>query len=77
MRLQIESTNEITTVDGQSARVWRGYSERGTIVKVLVARVVVAFDEAEEFDRELIETTPPAELREVTLRDLLSRPLGS
>lgn len=75
MRLSIESTDDVTIVDGRPARVWKGRTEGGIECFVFVARIAVREDKDDAFARELLETHPPAEdageVRFVHLRDLL------
>lgn len=62
MKVTLESTPEFVTMDNSSrARVWRGTSENGVAVVALISGVAVDTDaDASEFERELIETTPPS-----------------
>ncbi|MCA8984497.1 MAG: hypothetical protein KDA76_12090 [Planctomycetaceae bacterium] len=60
MRIQIESTNEITTLDGVPCRVWRGTTESGIDCFVFVHRLAVHSEKAYEFDCELREMAPPS-----------------
>ena len=64
MKLTIESTPEITYVNGVPARIWNGKTEKGIECKVIVHGVVVKSGEDQSaFEAELIETHPPADLR--------------
>ena len=64
MKIAIESTEKITTLDGQRCRVWKGTTERGIACVVFVARVSVAeHADIEQFEKELLETAPPQEDR--------------
>lgn len=63
MRIQIESTKEITTLDGVPCRVWRGTTERGIDCFVFVHRVAVhKADDGAEFEAELVEMDSPSTL---------------
>lgn len=63
MRLMIESTDEITTIDGVPVRLWEGTTEDGTPCKVLVHRIAVdRAENCEQFDRELSEQLQPGRL---------------
>lgn len=56
MKLTLEPTNEIATVDGSPARVWIGMTDDGTPVKAFIRAVQPqTHDEAAlaVFDREL------------------------
>lgn len=60
MKLTIESTDQITTLDGVPARVWKGVTEAGVECVVFVHRIAVhrAADN-DQFARELKEQLPP------------------
>ncbi|MCC7423793.1 MAG: hypothetical protein IT428_26305 [Planctomycetaceae bacterium] len=70
MRMQIESTDQLTHMDGVPVRVWKGTSEDGTPCVVFVHRIAVSnqVDQA-QFERELAEQLPPG--RVVDLRHVL------
>lgn len=70
MKLTIESTDQLTTIDGVPVRVWKGTTERGVECVVLVHRIAVhkAQDQA-QFEAELFEQLPPG--RHVDLRMVL------
>lgn len=60
MHLQIESTDQITDLDGVPARVWQGVTANGIPCLVFVHRVAVQRDQdATDFERELGEQLPP------------------
>lgn len=62
MKIQIESTDQFTTLDGVPVRVWKGATEAGTACFVFVHRLAVRDDaDASEFDRELREELPPGQ----------------
>lgn len=70
MRLQIESTDQITAMDGVPVRVWRGRTEAGVECIVFVHRIAVHNDnDQSQFDAELAEQLPPG--RHVPLRSVL------
>jgi hypothetical protein len=60
VKLTIESTDQVTHLEGVPVRVWRGRTERGIACLVFVHRVAVheASDSA-EFERELRDCLPP------------------
>jgi len=61
MRIQIEATEKITTIDGVPVRLWEGVTESGVKCKVFVHRIAVhKDDDSGQFDRELQEQMPPA-----------------
>jgi hypothetical protein len=61
MKLTIESTNRLVTINGVPTRVWEGTSEGGVAVICLVTRIAVAKDaDCAQFDRELLEQRPPS-----------------
>ena len=63
MRIMIESTNCTTFIDGIESRVWEGTTENNVRCIVFVRRIAVErMEDHAEFDRELRETLPPAEL---------------
>lgn len=60
MKLTIESTEAVVTVNGVPARIWEGTSESGVRVFCLVTRVAVQRDQdCTQFERELQECRPP------------------
>jgi len=70
MKIAIESTDQITILDGIDCRVWEGVTEAGIACTVFVHRVAV--DRRQDwaaFDRELAERMPPG--RVVPLRNVL------
>lgn len=61
MKMVIESTDVITTLDGVRCRVWEGTTERGVRVKVFVHRIRARDDaDTAELDKELEAQIPPA-----------------
>ncbi|MGE0605519.1 MAG: hypothetical protein AB7O62_00225 [Pirellulales bacterium] len=71
MKMQIESTDQITTIDGAEARLWRGTTEEGIDCLVFVTRVAVRKEEDQSsFERELREQGVPAELQGPRVVDL-------
>jgi hypothetical protein len=70
MKIQIESTDQLTHIDGVPVRLWTGHTERGVPCKVFVHRVAVRDDvDSVQFDLELAEQLPPG--RVVDLRHIL------
>lgn len=66
MKLTIESTDEITTIDGVPVRRWRGRTESGRPVDVFVHRVATADPWAQaELDAVLAERSRPRELADI------------
>lgn len=64
MIIHLESTSEIVTLDGAICRVWQGATEGGVPVTAFIARVAVPVAEnSGQFERELLETRPPAPSR--------------
>lgn len=60
MKLQLQSTSQIVTINGVECRVWEGTTVRGVAVTAFVARVAVDVKaDAREFERELRETAQP------------------
>lgn len=64
MKIIIESTTQITEVNGVPARVWEGHTETGIKVICLVTRIAVSKDEDPEvlqfFEKELQECKAPS-----------------
>lgn len=63
MKITIQPTAQIVTVNGHQARVWSGVTETGIPCDLLVARVAVAETAGPEahaaFARELLEKPAP------------------
>lgn len=56
MKITLESTSEITKVNGIPARIWEGKTESGIPVFALIAKVGVHADEdVSQFEKELKE----------------------
>lgn len=73
MKITIESTSKLVTLDGVPARVWQGKTETGIPVACFITRIAV--DRAEncaEFERELTEhAAPRTDLQTFPLRMVL------
>ncbi len=70
MKIMIESTADLTYLDGAKVRAWKGVTERGVACFVFVHRIAVeAAQDCEQFDRELKEEMQPG--RVVDLRHIL------
>ena len=71
MRIQIEATDIVTTLDGVPVRVWHGTTERGVECLVYVHRLQVR-EEADrrEFERDLKEMPVPTDMS--TVPDILT-----
>jgi hypothetical protein len=70
MKITIESTDQVTHMDGVRVRVWNGVTEHGARCLVMIHRLVVDPNQnAEQFDRELREQLPPG--RVIDLRHIL------
>lgn len=62
MKITIESTNEVTTIDGAPARIWKGTTAGGVSCQVFVTRIAAdGRDDCREF-ADLQETPKPVEL---------------
>ncbi len=60
MQISIESTDQITNIDGVPVRVWKGVTAGGVDCFVMVHRIAVARDlDSSEFERELSEQVEP------------------
>jgi hypothetical protein len=73
MKIEIESTTKIVTLNGVPARIWEGKTANGTPVHCYVTRIAVSGDaDASELERELLEQRPPTlEIQEIPLRMIL------
>lgn len=75
MKLTIESTTHVVTLNGVPARVWEGITESGVHVHCYVTRIAVPNDspaEQERFARELQEhRVPSLEVQAIPLRMVL------
>jgi hypothetical protein len=61
MKISIESTAKIVTVNGVPARIWEGRTESGIPVHAYVTRIAVAYEQDDsQFERELQEHRPPS-----------------
>jgi hypothetical protein len=61
MKITIESTTRIVTINGAPARVWEGTSENDIPVIAVIARISVRDDQdTSQFERELRECRPPS-----------------
>jgi hypothetical protein len=70
MKITIEATNQLTSIEGVPVQLWHGVTEAGTRCEVFVHRIAVHKSEnAEQFDRELAEHLPPGRL--IDLRYIL------
>lgn len=74
MKITIESTPDLTTIDGVEVRRWNGTTEAGTPCMVFVRRIAVLDGRQGEFERELVAKQTPEELqgpRAISLRQIL------
>lgn len=76
MKIKIESTTKVVTVNGLPARVWEGQTESGIPVHCYVTRIAVPegrkTEEYQEFERELQEQKKPsAQVEAIPLRMIL------
>ncbi len=75
MKIIIQSTDKLTTMDGVPVRVWNGVTERGVRCFVFVHRLAVAADQdTAAFEAELKEQKEPIEIthaRAIDLRHIL------
>jgi hypothetical protein len=61
MKIEIESTTKIVTLNGVPARIWEGNTASGIAVHCYVTRIAVAKElDSTEFERELQEHRPPS-----------------
>lgn len=60
MKITIESTNQLVSMDGVPVRVWEGVTEDGIPCYVFVHRLCVREDQnTTQFENELIVQRPP------------------
>ena len=59
MKVTLESTDKLVTIDGLPARIWQGTTAQGIACHAYITRIAVASSlDAAEFDRELQTTAP-------------------
>lgn len=72
MKITIESTSRIVTVNGIECRVWQGESERGVRVQVVISRIAAdGGQDCSQFDQELREHAAPTGVQAFPLRMLI------
>ena len=63
MKITLESTTQITQIDGVAARVWEGVTDTGIKIICLITAISVSEDESEatlqQFQNELQQIKPP------------------
>ena len=60
MKIMIESTDELTTIDGVRVRHWKGVTESGAECNVFVHLISAhTSQDVSQFERELAEQMPP------------------
>jgi len=63
MKVTIESTDQITRLDGVECRVWSGVTERGVKCLVFLHRIALHdSQDSAQLDQELRETLAPGQL---------------
>ena len=62
MKITIENTDKIVTLNGVPARIWEGETDSGIRVHCFITRIAVKRHDAriEEVERELQETASPS-----------------
>lgn len=61
MKITLESTTKIVTVNGVPCRIWEGTTERGVAIHAYVTRVAVDRNaDASELERDLQECRTPS-----------------
>lgn len=59
MKITLQNTEKMVTLNGVPARIWEGSTAKGVRVIAFVTRLAVAADDdAAEFEAELLETPP-------------------
>ena len=72
MKLTIESTSQLTHINGTLTRVWKGKTESGVPCFVFVVNVGVDQGaDSRQFESELLQTIPPHEDRIISLREIV------
>lgn len=73
MKINLESTAKIVTLNGVPARIWEGKTESGIPVHCYVTRIAVARDQdGSQFERELQEhRAPSVDVAAIPLRMLI------
>lgn len=62
MKVTLESTTRIVTVNGVPGRVWEGETDSGVRCYAVVTRIAVhKDDDARQFEAELQECKPPSQ----------------
>jgi hypothetical protein len=73
MKVTIESTTKIVSLNGIPARIWKGKTEEGQKVHCFITRIATPLDsDQDEFMKELTRTSvPSAELEAYPIRLLI------
>lgn len=62
MKVTLENTTRVVSLNGIDCRVWEGVTERGVKVHALIPRIAVhKDDDASQFEAELKEQKPPSD----------------
>jgi len=71
MKITVEATGQIQTVNGRPARLWKGKTESGVEVRCWIALIEVRKDEdSTQFERELREVKVERQLVSFDMRIL-------
>lgn len=61
MKVTLESTSKIVTLNGVGCRIWEGKTEGGVPIHVYIALTAVdSSEDASELERDLRESKPPS-----------------
>jgi hypothetical protein len=73
MIITIESTEKIVTLNGVTARIWEGKTQKGIPIHCYITRIAVSKEEdSAEFDKDLQEHRAPSEeVQGIPLRMIL------
>ena len=73
MKITIESTTKIVTLDGVACRIWEGETEHGVKIHCFIPRVAAEpSQDLRQFEAELQEQRPPSfEIEAIPLRMIL------
>lgn len=71
MKVTLQSTTKLVTLNGVPARIWEGQTESGIKVHAYITRIAIDMNETrtDEFETELLQQEQPsAEVRAIPLK---------
>ena len=60
MKITIESTTKIVTLNGIECRIWEGETERGVKIHCFIPLIAVRDQDISQFEQELLEQPAPS-----------------